>query len=390
MHDSERILSAVGDISDNKIEAAARALGYGREKAARTTVYPMKKIISIIAVAALIAALGAAAYASDIFGIKTMLIDHEQKTNILPGIAIPEIADISISQPQAVDDAVDAAIREKIDNSAKAWAEWEEWLLENGGSEPEVFEPPLGTITISTEDNGDGTYTVIFTRIYDDEGNRIEAREERRTATAEEYELHETYMSNQNVLYGEYDFRYGIFSQEAQEALESIAAKYSLNLRRETESYQQDFDGSGKFNTREEIIQKINEICAGGKSFFRTEPTGFDKFYCFDEGTFGVCFFTEDTLVEGTSCYIYNSPYSTLSSGGGVIGVARGDIDAFTTRSHTTPDGTELTVMQNGVDIYAYVYLENSYVAVSIDTFDSLTDEEIDAILDMVDFSVIG
>lgn len=63
MHDSERILNAVGDISDDKIEAAARTLGYQRETAGRGTVRSMRKIVSIIAAAALIAALGAAAYA---------------------------------------------------------------------------------------------------------------------------------------------------------------------------------------------------------------------------------------------------------------------------------------------------------------------------------------
>ena len=63
MHDSERILNAVGDISDDKIEAASRALGYKRETTTRGTVRSMRKIVSIIAAAALIAALGAAAYA---------------------------------------------------------------------------------------------------------------------------------------------------------------------------------------------------------------------------------------------------------------------------------------------------------------------------------------
>lgn len=63
MYDSERLLSAVGDISDDKIDRAANALGYRREGTARRRVYPMRKIISIIAAAALILALGAAAYA---------------------------------------------------------------------------------------------------------------------------------------------------------------------------------------------------------------------------------------------------------------------------------------------------------------------------------------
>ena len=66
-----------------------------------------------------------------------------------------------------------------------------------------------------------------------------------------------------------------------------------------------------------------------------------------------------------------------------------GDPSAFTVKNHTTPDGTDLTVLQNGTDYYAYVYLENSFVTVHIMQLNGLSDAEIDAILDMVDFSTI-
>lgn len=68
----------------------------------------------------------------------------------------------------------------------------------------------------------------------------------------------------------------------------------------------------------------------------------------------------------------------------------RGDVDSFTTRSYTTPDGTELTVAQNSTNVCAYVYLENSYVTIDITAPDSLSEAEVDAILDMVDFSTIA
>ena len=54
-----------------------------------------------------------------------------------------------------------------------------------------------------------------------------------------------------------------------------------------------------------------------------------------------------------------------------------------------TPDGTELTVLQKGEDLYAYVYLENAFVTLHIRQ-PELSDEEIDAALDMVDFSAIA
>lgn len=360
-----------------------------------------KRIITLALAAALIIALGAAAYASDIFGIKTMAIDLNQQANIIPEADAPESpankwTDISVSQPQAVEDTVDAAIKEKIENSAKAWAEWEAWRKENGIHEPAVFEPPEGAAACGWEENEDGTYTVIVYAFEetDDENELFDHKlveMERRTATAEEYEQEMAYIEARNTSYGDYDFNYRIFSEEAEEALEGIAAKYGLRLRNEAELIlQKDFSGRSGDLTREEIIQKVNEICAGGASFFRTEPVAFEKFYYYDEGTFAVNIFIDDALEDRVSCYIYNSPYSTLSSGGEVINSVHGDIDSFTTRSHTTPDGTALTVMDNGRDYCAYVYLENSYVAIDIGTPHPLTDAEVDAILDMVDFSTIG
>lgn len=66
------------------------------------------------------------------------------------------------------------------------------------------------------------------------------------------------------------------------------------------------------------------------------------------------------------------------------------DLSDFTERIHVTSDGTELTVLQNGADIFAYVYLENSFVTLRIYQEDGLSEAEVDAILDMVDFSTIS
>lgn len=359
-----------------------------------------KRIITLALAAALILALGAAAYASDIFGIKTMTIDLNQQANIIPEADAPESpankwTDISVSQPQAVEDTVDAAIKEKIENSAKAWAEWEAWRKENGIHEPAVFEPPEGAAACGWEENEDGTYTVIVYAFEetDDENELFDHKlveMERRTATAEEYEQEMAYIEAKGKGYGEYDSHYWVYSQEMEEKLESIAASYGLKLRHKSELMLQNFDGETELYTREEIIQRVNEICAGGGSFFRTGPTGFDKFYFYDEGTFAVSFYTDDALWDGVNCYLYNSPYGTLSSGREVIDTVLGDVDSFSTRSHITPDGTELTVMQGDTDAFAYVYLENSYVALHIGAAASLTEAKVDAILDMVDFSTIG
>ena len=150
----------------------------------------------------------------------------------------------------------------------------------------------------------------------------------------------------------------------------------------------QNYGAFTQYASREEITAKINEVCAGGGRLFRTEPAAYEKFYYFDEGTFAINFYTSDELTAGTSCYLYNSPYGTLSSGFEIFDQVQ-DIDSFTERIHTTPDGTELTVLQKGINMYAYVYLDNAFVTLHIRQ-PELSDDEINVALDMVDFSAIA
>ena len=64
MNNSERMMKAIGDISDDKIEKASRALGYQKERR-QTSRIPIRmgRLLSIAAVVALILALGVTAYA---------------------------------------------------------------------------------------------------------------------------------------------------------------------------------------------------------------------------------------------------------------------------------------------------------------------------------------
>ena len=64
MYNSERMMKAIGDISDDKIEKTSRALGYQRtERRKARTSLRMGRLLSIAAVVALILALGVTAYA---------------------------------------------------------------------------------------------------------------------------------------------------------------------------------------------------------------------------------------------------------------------------------------------------------------------------------------
>ncbi len=375
----ESITLMLNGLADDYIsEAAVFSPDAIQESPERIVHMKKKRIISLALAAALILALGAVAYAADLFGIRAMFMKNTTSADN------PNGGYVSFTQPQEVPEEMDESIRVKIDNSAKAWAEWDAWRRENGIYEPESCKAPEGTKTSTVEENADGTVTMIF---YSDSNSENEI--ERRIVSAEDYEAFEVFWEARAKGFSGYDYPYHVYTQAMADKLESIAANYGLKLRHQRTSMFQNHDNVSDFSTREEITARINEVCAGGKSFFRTEPTGYDKFYYFDEGTYAVSFYTTDNLTNtGTSCYLYNSPYGTLSSGYEIRKEVK-DIDAFTVRSHTTPDGTELTVLQQDTDMYAYVYLENSFVTLHITQLEGLSEAEIDAVLDMVDFSAI-
>ena len=379
----ETITLMLNGLADEYIsEAAAFCPASIQESPERIVHMNKKRIITFALAAALILALGAVAYAADLFGLKALLITNES----LSSSENSNSGRLSITQPQAVPEEMDSAIREKIDNSAQAWAEWRAWCEENAPREPESCKEPENVSAMDEIPNEDGSYTFIYySGIVEGELQEIE----RRIISAEDYQLFEEYWEIRARGFSGYDFNYHIYTKEMADKLEEIAARYGLKLRHEQEVMFQNYDEQTDFCSFEDITSKVNEICAGGKSFFRAEPTGYDKFYYFDEGTFAVSFFTgEDQSYTGTSCYLYNSPYGTLSSGYEIFDVVD-DISAFTVRSHTTPDGAELTVLQNGTEAFAYIYLDNSFVTLHILNIHGMSDAEIDTILDMVDFSTI-
>lgn len=372
------LIEATGQIDDRIILEVTSTM----KKNVAHTSKSYKRIFILAAATILMLSFGIVAYAADLFGLRAMLMADSNN--------------LSLTQPQDVPEEMGGVIREKIDNSTRAWAEWEAWFTVNGISQPEVFIMPEGCSFADYVENDDGSVTIIFCSYepaLDEAGKVMDYKPieiERRTATAKEYEQETAYAEAQSKGFGDYDYNYHVYTQEMSDKLESIAASYGLKLRHQGTTMYENFDDHTEFSTREEITTKINEVCAGGGRFFRTEPTGYEKFYYFDEGTFAVNFFTTDDLTNtGTSCYLYNSPYGTLSSGFEIFDYVQ-DTSAFNTRSHTTPDGTELTVLQNGSDMYAYVYLENSFVTLHIMQIDGLSDAEIDAFLDMVDFSTIA
>lgn len=388
----ETITMMLNGVDDNYIsETAAFSPEHIQESPERIIHLKKKRIITFALAAALMLALGVAAYATGMFGIQALFMKNSAPADN------PDSGYVSFTQPQDVPAEMSEDVRAKIYNSTKAWAEWDAWRKENGIFEPEACIPPADNVTTEYVENENGTWTVIFYDRYEpvlDESGEVTGFDshelERRIISPEEYRQEQDYYYALNFGLSGYDFNYGVYSQDMADELEGIAAKYGLKLRHQSTVLFQNFREQRDFLSKEEMTNTINQVCANGKSFFRTDPTGYDKFYYYDEGTFAISFYTTDNMTNtGTYCYLYNSPYGTMSSGFEIFTEVQ-DISAFTVRYHTAPDGTRLTVLQNGTEIYAYVYLDNSFVTLHITQLNGLTDAEIDAILDMVDFSSIN
>ena len=348
-----------------------------------------KRIVTLALAAALLLGLGAAAYAAGWIGPRAIVVQEVEEGGV-----------VSLTQPQETPEDLDPQVEDGLATSRAAWAEWEEWKnsAERSPNLPPVFIKPEGARARSIEDNGDGTYTVFFMG----DSDLIEER----IATKEEMDAYVDAFEGEEGFQSKYDFNYDCRSARDEAKLEEIAAKYGLHLRgkgehlysRETfETTDEWFnakyganlhsDTSGpQYLSNEEITSLVAEKCCHG-DFFRETPLGFDKFYYFDEGSFAVCWYVVFTPERQVSCYAYNASYGTLFSGNEVGGIAF-DLDSFTERSHTCPDGTVFTVLESPEQAYFYTYLDDSYLCGSMGLGNSPS--EVDAALDSVFWSNIG
>ncbi len=81
--------------------------------------------------------------------------------------------------------------------------------------------------------------------------------------------------------------------------------------------------------------------------------------------------------------------YATLSSGKEVVSQIS-DPDQFRTRTHTAPDGTDLTILQNDKEAFLYVYLPYSFFEMRIQGDGALSEADVDAVADNLNYRNIG
>ncbi len=407
MLDSLTLLRAMNGIHEEDV-AMAGNLYYNRRKTKNT-----RKIIYLSLLAAvLVSLLTAGAYALGFLGSKAIVIPE---TATESGEVL-----VSVTQPQAVPEYMDNGVTEKVGNAREAWEEWRTWRETSPDIPhyPEVFTPPEGAAVVNYEENEDGTYTIYFfdkeglALIHDGENGEADFSAatpiEVRTATAEEVAAREAWVEYVNLSYGDYDFNYDIHTEKEAEKLEEIATKYGLRLRRgstllwskETVE-EKDAEFNAKYGTdnhtdtsdprflsNQELCKRISDVACRGSLFIEI-PRGFDKVYYFDEGTFCVSYEHELSDERRVRCYGYNSMYATLSSGRDVVSQIS-DPDSFQTRTHTAPDGTELTVMQKDNEAFLYVYLADSFFEMHIQSDSTLTEADVDAVADNLNYANIG
>lgn len=384
----DQILQLLDAVDDRFVTESTR-FDPAQRPTERSAHMKSKRILTFALAAALLLGLGAVAYAAGWIGPRAIVREE-----------IPEGGVVSLTQPQETPEDLDPAVEDRLATSRAAWEEWEDWLDANVRNPelPAVFVKPEGAWACDIEENGDGSYTVIF---MGDEGVI-----EERTATQEELDAYVAAYEHEEGFVSKYDFNYGCVSAESEAKLEEIAGAYGLRLRgqgvhlysRETfettdkwfnaqygTNLQGDYSGP-QYRSNEELAALVAQECCHG-DFFKETPLGFDKFYYFDEGSFGLCWYVVFTPERQVTCYVYNAVYGTLFSGNEVGGIAF-DLDSFSERSHSCPDGTVFTVLESPEQAYFYTYLDESYLCGTIGL--GLTPGEVDAVLDSVCWSNIG
>ena len=406
MLNSLTLLRAMNGIHEEDVVMAG-SIYYQNRKGKRSG-----KLIRITLLAAVLASLlTAGAYAKGFLGSKAIIIPESESES---GNTL-----VSITQPQAVPEEIDREVNENVENAKKAWSEWRSWRETSPDipREPAVFAPPEGASASNYVENEDGSLTVYFfdqagiAKIHEDENGEPDFSAatpvEVRTATAEEAAAEEAWHQYVQSEYGDYDFNYDIHTETEGKKLEEIAAKYGLNLRHgstllwskeTTEEADAEFNAQfgtdfhtdtsdPRFLTNRELCERISEVACHG-SLFRETPRGFDKVYYFDEGSFCVSFYL-DNGGKRLNCYGYNSVYSTLSSGREVLTRIQ-DPERLQLRTHTAPDGTELTILQGENEAFLYVYLNDSFFEEHITCDSPLSDADVDLAADALIYANIG
>lgn len=343
---------------DEKTELWERILMESRNQETEEYMTKPKKIYKIALIAAVAAVLlTGTALAANLLGLSTVIIPDGEVEHPVTG---EELAAVSYTMPmEGPEEFLDWAARctaltEALD------ARMEELFPED--VRPYLFTPDENVFGVA---NGDGTHT--YTNL--DNGETVTMTDEEAEAYAE---------------------RCRIFSEEwdsaRQSVLEEFALEYGLTVRDDEEVHITPGTGGGA--ACDFMNHLASSVCSG--DLFAGDISSFDKFYCFDGGSFGASYGIEAPSGSGVDTYIRFTPMNEYVTGF-EVGYYLTGVDDYQSRSYVTKDGTELVVCQNEQQAMVYGYLDVGYCVLEIHSDDGvLGEEDVNYALDFLNFSVIG
>ena len=188
--------------------------------------------------------------------------------------------------------------------------------------------------------------------------------------------------------FGEYPYFYGVWDDEGAAKLREIADSYGLKLRILRENRIK-LEG----DSDDTMMEALSAQVCGGR--LCTAELRVDHYMVYQTGAFQLSADMKRTDGRRLAFYLCTTAYDEMISDYTVGGLVVQDFTDLVTRTYTAADGTELTVMQNDHQAFAFAYLDDYYLTMSMNISawrdelptPGMTAGEIDAITEK-DFSL--
>jgi len=205
-----------------------------------------------------------------------------------------------------------------------------------------------------------------------------------RESDSEEYQRVQSTMGS----FGDYPYFYGVWDESGAAKLREIADSYGLKLRILRENKIK-LDGDSDAAMMDELSA---QVCDGALC---TSDLRVDHYMVYDTGAFQLSADIKQPDGRRLGFYLCTTAYDEMISDYTVGGLVVQDFTDLVTRTYTSRDGTELTVMQNDHQAFAFGYLDEYYLTMSMNISawrdelpaPGMTAEQIDAIAEE-DFSL--
>lgn len=365
-----------------------------KQEKRNTTHTVRKRIITFALAAALLLALGAAAYAGGWFDRKQVVIveplvtqnseteeieivgdESDEVQRVLTPSVPEEVRRVSVTQALVVPDDLDPETYARASNSVAATNELLAW---ENGLEP-APEEPTEILNKRAEQGWDA--------LTDEEKQII------RDYSKELAEYSQQLSEEENQVRRQIMDKYGLRERHMLEPENCLLSWETFEMGDMTHFGEIRYDYRSNENnlSNRELANWISDnYCRG--DYFATPPVGFDKVYWLPDGDFCVSYYL-DLQQEGyqnwTGCYAYCSSYEVFHDGW-EVGTWLEDGVNTTVRSYTAADGTELTIIRAGKQAVIYTFLPDYFFTETVWSTVELDDAALDIIAESINYQNIG